>query len=149
MATTGNGNKRRIAPSDEVATYLDRLRYAINEGKAKIQFQFERRVDDSRDKVYTNKHTILNFFPDEDVLDALRREILCLRVDEYLETVKDLRFPKRSEMWVFGKYYNQQGVYIKIRVELASTLAYGENFVFVMSFHFAEIPMQKDQFPYA
>ena len=64
-----------------------------------------------------------------------------------MRTVKDLRFPKRSEMREFGKVYSGKGdVYIKIRVELLGT--YGNTITFVMSFHFAEKPFTPDLFPY-
>ena len=36
--------------------------------------------------------------------------------EKRIETVKDRRFIKRSEMRVFGKNYNSNDVYIKIRV---------------------------------
>ena len=64
-----------------------------------------------------------------------------------MQTVKDLRFPKKSEMREFGKVYNGNGdVYIKIRVELLSE--YGNHTTFVMSFHYAEIPFTPEMFPY-
>lgn len=64
-----------------------------------------------------------------------------------MKTVKDLRFPKRSEMREFGKVYNSKDdVYIKIRVELLGL--YGQITTFVMSFHFAEKPFTQEMFPY-
>ena len=80
-------------------------------------------------------------------MSALKRELRELTVEEYLQTVKDLRFPKRSEMREFGKVYDGKGdVYIKIRVELLS--AYGNHTTFVMSFHYSEIPFIPEMFPY-
>ncbi len=64
-----------------------------------------------------------------------------------MRTVKDIRFPNRSEMREFGKVYNgQDDVYIKIRVELLGV--YGSATTFVMSFHFAERPFVPEMFPY-
>jgi len=64
-----------------------------------------------------------------------------------MQTVKDIRFPKRSEMREFGKVYNSKDdVYIKIRVELLGT--YGTPATFVMSFHFAEKAFTPEMFPY-
>ena len=52
-------------------------------------------------------------------------------------------------MRVFGKQYNGNDVYIKIRVELISTThANGENFIFVMSFHYSEWNFTDSIFPY-
>lgn len=52
-------------------------------------------------------------------------------------------------MRVFGKQYEEKDVYIKIRVELVSAAhASGNNYVFVMSFHFAEMDFKELDFPY-
>ncbi|MDO5409420.1 MAG: hypothetical protein Q4F21_03090 [Lachnospiraceae bacterium] len=83
----------------------------------------------------------------ENPVDALRRELKTLTVEEYMRTVKDLRFPQKSEMREFGKIYNgKDEVYIKIRVELFGK--YGNTTTFVMSFHFAEKAFTRDMFPY-
>jgi hypothetical protein len=132
----------------EVKTYLDRLKYALENGSATINYQEERRVDQKRNKRYTNRFTVSQLFPDDDEIEALKRELSHLTVEEYIETVKDTRFPKRSEMRVFGKQYSGDDVYIKIRVELVSTLANGANYVFVMSFHYSEWDFKKSDFPY-
>ena len=86
-------------------------------------------------------------FPNENPMEALRRELLLLKVEDYIRTVKDLRFPNRSEMREFGKVYNgTDDVYIKIRVELLGL--YGQTTTFVMSFHFAEKAFTPEMFPY-
>ena len=78
-----------------------------------------------------------HLFPDEDPVVAIKRELKNLKVDEYIETVKDTRFPKRSDMRVFGRCYEDKEVYIKIRVELIQVSMAGvNNTIFVMSFHF-------------
>ncbi len=138
--------RARIESEIEVQAYLQDLRYALNHG-AQVSFQAERQVDQKRDVRYTNRFTVANLFPNENPVDALKRELQTLSIGEYMQTVKDLRFPKRSEMREFGKVYNGKGdVYIKIRVELLST--YGHHTTFVMSFHYAEIPFTPEMFPY-
>ena len=138
--------RSRIESEAEVRAYLQDLRYALEHG-AKITFQEERMVDRDRNQRYTNKFTVADLFPDENPVDALKRELKRLNIEEYMQTVKDLRFPKRSEMREFGKVYDGQGdVYIKIRVELLSE--YGKHTTFVMSFHYAEIPFVPEMFPY-
>jgi hypothetical protein len=122
------------------------LKYALNQG-AKIAFQVRRRVDDNRDEKYTNQYTVNTLFPNENPADVLKRELLKLSVEEYMQTVKDLRFSNRSEMREFGKVYNgKDDVYIKIRVELLGIS--GESTTFVMSFHFAEKAFMPEMFPY-
>lgn len=74
-------------------------------------------------------------------------------MEEYIETVKDQRFPKRSDMRVFGRKYSGKDVYIKIRVELVKTSncmknGSGDNYIFVMSFHYSEEAFTDSDFPY-
>lgn len=136
----------RIESELEVKAYIQDLKFALNNG-AKIDFQVKRRVDDNRDGKYTNQYTVNTLFPDENPVEALKRELLTLSVEDYIRTVKDLRFLKRSEMREFGKVYNgKDDVYIKIRVELLGM--YGNATTFVMSFHFAEKAFTPDMFPY-
>ncbi len=138
----------RIESNAEVITYLDRLKYALENGSAQINFQKERRVDANRNPQYTNRHTMLTLFPNEDAVEVLQREMASLTEQHYIETVQDRKFPKRSEMRVFSKQYSSEDVYIKIRVELFSTSAYGKNYIFIMSFHFAEEAFEDSDFPY-
>lgn len=136
----------RIETELEVKSYLQNLKYALNRG-AKIDLQAKRLVDDMRDKRYTNAYTISALFPHENPTDALKRELLFLTEQDYIRTLKDIRFPKRSEMREFGKVYNKnEDVYIKIRVEILGM--YGAPTTFVMSFHFAERPLAPELFPY-
>lgn len=138
--------KSRIESEIEVKSYIQDLKFALNNG-AKIDFQAKRLVDEKRDEKYTNQYTVNKLFPDENPVDALKRELLTLSVEDYMKTVKDTRFPKRSEMREFGKGYNgTEDVYIKIRVELLGL--YGNTTTFVMSFHFAEKAFTPEMFPY-
>lgn len=138
--------KVRIESELEVKAYIQNLKFALNNG-ARIDFQSKRIVDEKRDEKYTNQYTVNKLFPDENPEDALKRELLMITVEDYMQTVKDIRFPKRSEMREFGKVYNGiEDVYIKIRVELLGL--YGNTTTFVMSFHFAEKAFTAEMFPY-
>ena len=138
--------KARIESELEVRSYLQDLRYALDHN-AKVTFQADRIVDHNRAQRFTNQFTVADLFPDENPVAALKRELKTLTVEEYMQTVKDLRYPSRSEMREFGKLYDGKGdVYIKIRVELLS--ADGNHTTFVMSFHYAEIPFTPNMFPY-
>lgn len=140
---------KRIESKVEVQTYLDRLEYALKSNSAKINFQKNRRIDDNRTDKFTNRYTLAKLFPDEDEVEALKKELLILTVDEYIETVKDIKYPRKSEMRVFGKQYSEGDVYIKIRVELLDvTHASGGSFIFVMSFHYSERNFKESDFPY-
>lgn len=136
----------RVETKEEITAYLQDLKYAINNG-AQISFQAKRLVDDNRDERFTNQYTVNTLFPNENPVDALKRELLTLSIGNYMKTVQDLRFPKKSEMREFGKVYNNtEDVYIKIRVELLGV--HGHTTTFVMSFHFAEKAFTSDLFPY-
>ena len=135
----------RIESKLEVSNYLKNLRYALEHG-ATITFQEERLSDKRRKEKYTNAYTVATLFPEESPIGALKRELSALTVEEYMRTVKDVRYPERSEMREFGKVYGDEDVYIKIRVELLS--ADGMHTTFVMSFHFAMKPFSEDSFPY-
>ena len=138
--------KARIESELEVKAYIQDLKFSLNNG-AQIDFQVKRVVDEKRDEKYTNQYTVNRLFPDKNPVDALKRELLTLSVEDYMRTVKDTRFPKRSEMREFGKVYNgTEDVYIKIRVELLGL--YGNTTTFVMSFHFAEKAFTPEMFPY-
>lgn len=139
---TNSNEAKRIETRSEVDTYLDQLKYSLTNSKAKLQFQKERQTDTQRDERFTNRYTVGDLFPDEDPVDALKRELLTLRAENYIETVKDTRFPHKSEMRVFGKRYGAD-VYIKFRVDMING-----NIVFVMSFHYAEYPFSESDFPY-
>ena len=138
--------KARIENELEVKAYIQDLKFSLNNG-AQIDFQAKRVVDEKRDEKYTNQYTVNKLFPDENPVDALKRELLTLSVEDYMQTVKDIRFPKRSEMREFGKVYNgTEDVYIKIRVELLGL--YGNTTTFVISFHFAERAFSPETFTY-
>lgn len=136
----------RIESELEVKSYIQNLKFALNNG-AKINFQAKRRIDNNKDEKFTNQYAVNTLFPNENPVDALKRELLSLNVENYMQTVKDFRFPKRSEMREFGKTYNgTDDVYIKIRVELLGI--YGQTTTFIMSFHFAEKAFTPEMFPY-
>lgn len=140
---------KRIESRLDMQTYLDKLKYAIKNGSSKFNFQKNRKVDENRNKKYTNRYTLSRLFPEEDEIEAIKREFASLEIENYIETVKDFRFPKKSEMRVFGKVYVSEDVYIKIRVELINMeKAYGETYILVMSFHYSDKDFEKVKFPY-
>lgn len=103
--------------------YIQNLKFALNNG-AKINFRIKRLVDDKREERYTNQYTVNTLFPNENPVEALRKELLSLTAEDYIQTVKDLRFPNRSEMREFGKVYNDkdEGTSIIIFAAMTSSL---------------------------
>ena len=137
--------KSRIESKIDIQAYIQDLNYALDHG-ARVDVQMHRNVDYNRDEHYTNKFTISDLFPNENPVDALKKELRKLTVEDYIKTVKDTRFKKKREMREFGKVYSGKDVYIKIRVELLA--AYGNHTVFIMSFHYADTPFTIDMFPH-
>lgn len=141
--------KKKIESLTYVKTFLAHLIYALNSGNARLSFQKSRVVDENRSEKYTNRFTIHKLFPNEDEVEVLKRELACLKYQDYIETVCDTKYPDRSDMRVFGKKYLGEDVYIKIRVELLNVGGLGgDNFIFIMSFHFAESEFLASNFPY-
>lgn len=69
--------RSRIELEQEVKAYIQDLKFALNNG-ARIDFQARRKVDEKREERYTNQYTV----------EALKRELLTLSVEEYMRTVK-------------------------------------------------------------
>lgn len=99
-----SGSVRRIETESEVSAYLAKMKHALENG-AQIQFQIDRQVDNERDAYFTNRFTLSELFPDEAPSEVFRRELMTLTKANYMGTVRDIRFPKRSEMREFGKIY--------------------------------------------
>ena len=97
-----NETNERVENELEIKAYIQNLKFALANG-AQINFQAKRLVDENRNEKYTNEYTVNTLFPNENPVDALKRELLTLRVDDYIRTVRDIRFSKRSEMREFGK----------------------------------------------
>lgn len=140
---------KRIETRFEVQMFIDQLKYAINDQNVYIEILNNRYVDHHRDKLFTNAYTLSFLFGDEERVEVIKRELTQLRIDNYIETVKDNRYPMRGEMRVFGMFYQSLGVYIKIRVDLINYDNHiGRSKILVMSFHFSEIPFSNQTFPY-
>lgn len=101
----------RIESELDVKSYIQNLRFALTHG-AKINFQEKRLVDENRPEKYTNQYTVRTLFPDENPVDALKRELLSLSSENYMRTVKDLRFPKKVKCVNLAKYIIAMMMYI-------------------------------------
>lgn len=95
---------KRIETEEEIKSYLQNLKYALS-NNAEIYFQKDRESDQLRNYEYSNKYTVGELFPNDDPAVILKEELEKLDVKDYIETVKDIRFPKREEMRVFAKSY--------------------------------------------
>lgn len=135
----------RIESKDEVTSYIQSLRYALSSG-AQVLYVPERKVDQDRDIRHTNRYTLNNLFPDRNPVIVLKQELAKLEVRDYICTIQDSRYPNASELRVFGKRYESDNVYIKIRVDLVDK--FGGKSILVLSFHYAEYELNDNDFPY-
>ena len=76
---------KRIETRFEVQTFIDQLKYALVVQKATLKFQRNRRVDDNRHIKYTNAYTVETLFPDDDILNTLKKVLLTLKVTNYIQ----------------------------------------------------------------
>lgn len=149
MAAGKQNNDSRIESRQEVATYIARLKYALTKNSSKILYQESRKVDSKREDKFTNEYLIKDQFSGQDPIKILKNELNKIRIEEYICTVKDINKPDRSEMRVFGRYYDKGEVYIKIRVELCNIeQCFGVDLIFVMSFHYSTSKFSNSIFPY-
>ena len=91
MPKSSNEVKRRETEL-EVDTYLQRLAYSFASDCVRLQFVIDRFVDSQRAERFTNRFTIGDLFPDEAPEKVLRRELLTLKTENYIETVKDIKY---------------------------------------------------------
>ncbi|MCQ2550689.1 MAG: hypothetical protein MJ146_00650 [Clostridia bacterium] len=81
----------RIETEINVKDFLDKLHYSLDNG-GKVVFQKYRKVDSLRDEKYTNEYTVNALFPFENLEIALSKELKTLTTENYIKTVKDIRF---------------------------------------------------------
>jgi len=141
-----NGDKKTESREDIVA-FIANIRYCIKSGDCKISFKSDRKNDVNKDVRFTNRYTINDLFPNENPVNIMKLELIKLKPENYIETIKDLKFPDKSYLRVFGKRYSND-VYIKIRAELLSKTLSGNNMILVLSFHFSQYPFNDKTFPY-
>jgi len=145
---TQQKKKSGIESELEIYSFLSKVKYCIESGDCQISLKPERRSEQKKDIKFTNIYTLGELFPNENPVDVLKRELIKLTKRDYIETLVDIDYPERSELRVFGKKYDAD-VYIKFRAELISKQVYGGNMIFVLSFHYAQYPFDRDTFPYA
>lgn len=139
----------RIETKFEVETFLAQLNYQLTRG-AQLNLIEDRNVDKDRNLKFTNRYTIAELFPDEKPVVALRRELLLVGVEHYLQTLTDIRYPQQKEWREFGKVYPEnKEIYMKFRVVLLGTdKSRCEDYILVMSFHHSTVAFKNRTFPY-
>lgn len=68
----------RIESELEIDTYLARIKYCLESGGCQITVKKERKSEQDKDIKYTNKYTLGQLFPNENPVDAMKRELAHL-----------------------------------------------------------------------
>lgn len=138
----------RIETKAEVNTFLARLNYQISHG-ARLNLIRDRNVDKDRDLIYTNRYTVAELFPDEDPNVALKRELLLITAEHYLQTLTDQRYPEK-EWREFGKIYPvDKEIYMKFRVVFrGAENPHNDDYILIMSFHHSTVAFKYRNFPH-
>lgn len=140
---------KRKETKEDVIFFIGKIRYVIESGDVKVNIIKKRRVDEERNPKFTNSYTLAKLFPNKDYVESIKDELLLLTIENYIETVKDVRFSNKTEMRVFGQVFKTEDVYIKMRVELVNVeQAAGGKYIMIMSFHFSERKFKKEDFPF-
>lgn len=118
-----NGNVY-VDSEDNVEKHLQQLKELLKDPKCKLDI-LPRKKDEAEDDPYTTENTMqmLNYDSGD-----VRRELLTLSTDDYIENMKDDRHPNTPDFRVFEKTLNGFQIYIKEKIR--STKG-----VFCVSFH--------------
>lgn len=118
-----NGNVY-IDSEDNVEKHLQQLKELLKDSKCKLEI-LPRKKDEAEDDPYTTENTLqmLNYDSDD-----VRRELLALSMDDYIENMKDDKRPDAPHFRVFGKTIRGYEIYIKEKIKSSKG-------VFCVSFH--------------
>lgn len=136
-----NSEEKYIESQLEVETFLEKVKHTL-ENNGHILLQGHKRSEKDRPAENTNQYTVKDLFANTDITESLKKELQTLKVSEYMYTVKDIKFKKRSPLRVFAKEYKHKNVYIKIRVQIL------HNEIYVLSFHYVMYDINVEEFPY-
>ena len=78
---------------------------------------------------------------EKDKVEKIEEELKNLNIKQYVECCPDERNPKSADYYVFSKKYQENQVYIKLKIQ-----SYNNKIILCMSFHYAEYEL--NSFPY-
>ena len=148
MSNMSKNYNHRVEQKFVIEHFIDQMHAALKNGSAQLFFQHDRDLDQAKDDEHLNQNAVSSLFPDEDVTEALKRELNQLAIADYVETVKDKRLPNKSETRVFIKKIADQYLHMNVRMELDRSQEDGRHDIFVMSVHRAEEEAPVADFPF-
>lgn len=136
-----------VEDSSVVSTFLAKLKFMLENPCTSIQLD-KKKSDQFKPYEYTNKFTLSNLFPNENPVDAMKRELRLLSLCDYLHTAVDVVNPKSPNYYVFAKKFDKF-VYIKVKIVVFNGSIPGQqDTILVMSFHYAEHLINENSFRY-
>lgn len=125
----------RIEQKFVVEHFISEVKEALLNDSTQLSTEQKREEDEA--ELHENIMSIL--FPNEDETTVLKRELANLTSEDYLETLKDKKFPNKSETRVFAKKYDEDYIFLHVRME---TLVQSESDetvkALIMSLHFRD-----------
>lgn len=138
-------NSSRIEQKFVVEHFLTEMKEALSSESAQLYSQHHRKEDEA--EMHENIMSIL--FPNEDETAVLKRELTDLTMEDYIETLKDKKFPNKSETRIFAKQFNGDYVFLHVRIELLEDPETGDTHQgLITSLHFCETELPMSDFPY-
>ena len=126
--------KSYIAKKGNVEIFLRELRQILDTPESTLN------IIPREDKPlkYSTEYCLRDLkFTEKDV----REELKNLNIKQYVECCPDERNPKSADYYVFSKKYQENQVYIKLKIQ-----SYNNKIILCMSFHYAEYEL--NSFPY-
>lgn len=129
------------AKREEVEEFLEILKNILNNKNFNIgkdlDILLKKKNEDPLDP-YTTMNTLNELDYDK---EDIKRELLNLSIEDYIETLIDLKDINGPKLYVFIKYIIGRAVYIKIKIRSIQNRK-----IFCISFHFARY--ENFEYPY-
>lgn len=117
MSTMSKNYNHRIEQKFVVQHFIEQLRETLRNEALELFIQNEEEQDQEVDAEDLDQNALSVLFPNQDAAVVLTQGMRELAIGDYLETVKDKRFPNKSERRVFVKTIADQLLSVSVRLE--------------------------------
>ncbi|MCH5342425.1 MAG: type II toxin-antitoxin system MqsR family toxin [Acetatifactor sp.] len=121
-----------IELKENVQRHLEDVKNALDSPNCQIDILPTKKGQSETDP-YSTAYTMLKLeYDSSDVKEVLKK----LKVEDYIESIKDNRKIDSPPFWVFGTEISENQIYIKEKLR-------DHNNIFCVSFHFPKYPLKK------
>lgn len=117
MSTMSKNYNHRIEQKFVVKHFIDQLHETLENEALELFIQNEEEQDQEVDAEDLDQNALSVLFPNQDATELLMQAMRQIAIGDYLETVKDKRFPDKSERRVFVKTIADQLLAVSVRLE--------------------------------